>query len=572
VALTLSPIMSARLLKPEHGHGFLVKKIDAVFEAVKRGYTRALAATLRMRPAVYAVWVVLSLATIPMYMFAPKELAPTEDQGIVFGAIDAPANATLEQITLYTEQVNRVFQSTPEFRSSFQISFPTGGFGGLLLKPWEERERTVYQIQPEVAQKLSHITGIRAPGFLPPALPSAGFFPVEVVIASTMKHEELLGLAKQIVQEAGQSGQFAFPPIVDVKIDQAKTDIQLDRDKVASMGLTMQQVGQDLASILGGNFVIRFNIDGRSYKVIPQIERSRRLTAEQLKDIHVSGPNGQLIPLSAIATFKEGVEPRTLNRFQQLNAIKISGVTTQSLSGGLGVIEASAAKILPGGSRVDYTGESRQLRQEGSKFLPAMGLALLLIFLVLAAQFNSFRDPFVILLGSVPLAMFGAMIFAFLKFQGPPGLKFPLTEGWTTTINIYSQVGLVTLVGLVSKNGILIVEFANVQQTLGLSKLDAVLEAARTRLRPILMTTFATVAGHFALTLVTGAGAAARNSIGVVLVGGMSIGTLFTLFVVPSIYVLIAKDHSKDKARAAIAEKSGASAPLGELDGTPATG
>jgi multidrug efflux pump len=254
------------------------------------------------------------------------------------------------------------------------------------------------------------------------------------------------------------------------------------------------------------------------------------------------------MPLSAIATLQAGVEPRSLNRFQQLNAIKISGVATRSLDGGLRVLEDAAAKILPPGFRIDYTGESRQLRQEGGRFLPALGLALLLIFLVLAAQFNSFRDPFVILAGSVPLAMFGAMIFTFLKFAGPPGMEFPLTEGWTTTLNIYSQVGLVTLVGLVAKNGILIVEFANAQQALGLTKIDAVLEAARTRLRPILMTTIATVAGHFPLTLVEGAGAVARNSIGVVLVGGMTIGTLFTLFVVPSVYVLIARDHRRDRA------------------------
>ncbi|MCA9588634.1 MAG: efflux RND transporter permease subunit, partial [Myxococcales bacterium] len=275
-----------------------------------------------------------------------------------------------------------------------------------------------------------------------------------------------------------------------------------------------------------------------------------RLNASQLADLHIGGPNGKLIPLSAVATLEDGVEPRTLNRFQQLNAVKMSCVATRSLDGALQVVEKAAAKKLPPGYRVDYTGESRQLRQEGGKFLPAMGLAVLLIFLVLAAQFNSFRDPFVILAGSVPLAMFGALIFTFLKFGGPPGLRFPLTEGWTTTLNIYSQVGLVTLVGLVSKNGILIVEFANAQQEQGMSKLDAVRAAASTRLRPILMTTVATVAGHFPLTLVTGPGAVARNSIGIVLVGGMAIGTLFTLFVVPSVYVLIAKDH-----RAANSEK-----------------
>jgi multidrug efflux pump len=319
----------------------------------------------------------------------------------------------------------------------------------------------------------------------------------------------------------------------------------IDRDHAAAMGLNMQQIGADLASMLGGNFVNRFNLDGRSYKVIAQIERESRLTPDQLLDIPITGPGGNVMPLGSIAKIKNGTGPRTLNRFQQLNAVKLSGVTSRSVDGGLQVLEKKAAEILPSGYHVDYAGQSRQLRQEAGKFLPALGLALALIFLTLAAQFNSFRDPLVVLAGSVPLAMFGALIFTFLKFAGPPGMSFPLTEGWTTTLNIYSQVGLVTLVGLVAKNGILIVEFANAQQAAGLSKLEAVQAAALTRLRPILMTTVATVCGHFPLTLVTGAGAVARNSIGIVLVGGMTIGTMFTLFVVPSLYVLIAHDQQR---------------------------
>jgi multidrug efflux pump len=561
VALTLSPMMSSVLVRPHgaaaHGAGgapqsgeWLVRKIDGAFERLRRGYDRALGATLNMRPIVYTFWIALTVLVVPMYMFAPKELAPNEDQGVVFGALDVPANATLEQLTPYSEEVNRIFMQEPEFDHSFQITFPTAGFGGLLVKPWEERKRSIFPIQAELAQKLSSIAGIRAPAFLPGALPSAGFFPVELVISSTASHDEILRYAERLSQEAVKSGQFAFPPITDVRIDQAKTEIVLDRDKIASMGLSLQQVGTDLSAMLSGDFINRFNMDGRSYKVIAQAERAQRLTAEQLTDIHIAATQGQLMPLGAVATLRREVEPRTLNRFQQLNAIKLSGVAPRSLDAALRVLEDTAAKILPPGYHVDYTGESRQLRQEGNKFLPAMALALVLIFLVLAAQFNSFRDPFVILAGSVPLAMFGAMIFVFLKFSGPPGLQFKLTEGWTTTLNIYSQVGLVTLVGLVSKNGILIVEFANAQQRLGLSKIEAVHNAAITRLRPILMTTVATVAGHFPLTLVTGPGAVARNSIGIVLVGGMTIGTLFTLFVVPSLYVLIAKDHRKERAAA----------------------
>jgi len=546
VALTLSPMMASRLLKPEHSQGRFPRLVNRGFERLKHSYGRALGGTLRMRPLVYAVWITLTVLLVPMYMFSPAELAPNEDQGVVFGAIDVPPNATLEQLQPYTAQVNQAFSSLPEFNNSFQITFPTGGFGGALMKPWSERERNIFALQGELTGKTGAIAGIRAPVFLPSALPSSGFFPVEFVIASTESHGKLLDWAQQITAEAAKSGQFAFPPITDVRIDQARSEIVIDRDKVATMGLTMQQVGADLASMLGGNFVNRFSIDGRAYKVIPQIERAGRLTPSQLTDIHVSGPQGELIPLSAIATIRDGVEPRSLNRFQQLNAIKISGVAPRSVNEGLKVLETAAAKIMPPGSRVDYTGESRQLRQESGKFLPAMGLAILLIFLVLAAQFNSFRDPLVVLGGSVPLAMFGALIFTFLKFAGPPGMSFKLTDGWTTTLNIYSQVGLVTLVGLVAKNGILIVEFANAQQLAGHSKLEAITSAALTRLRPILMTTVATVVGHFPLTLVTGPGAVARNSIGIVLVGGMTIGTLFTLFVVPSLYVLIAQDHGHD--------------------------
>jgi multidrug efflux pump len=306
--------------------------------------------------------------------------------------------------------------------------------------------------------------------------------------------------------------------------------------------------------MVGGDFVNRFSIAGRSYKVIPQIKRMDRLNPAQLENIYITGPNGQLVPLSTVSTLRDTTVPRSLNRFQQLNAVMISGVSVRPLDQALRFLENEAAKILPKGYVLDYTGESRQLRTEGNTFLPAFGLAVVLIFLVLAAQFNSFRDPFVILAGSVPLAMFGALIFTFLKMPDP---NIPFwTHGWTTTLNIYSQVGLVTLVGLVSKNGILIVEFANKLQEHGQPKREAVREAALTRLRPILMTSGATIAGHFPLTLVTGAGAAARNSIGLVLVGGMSVGTLFTLFVIPSIYMLVARDHSKDLSRETAVSKA----------------
>ncbi len=549
VALTLSPMMASKLLKSDASQGVLARAIDRGFSAIRRLYARLLAGSLRRRGAVYFVWGALSLACVPMFMMSPAELAPNEDQGAVFTALDVPANASLEQLTASTEAVDELFKSIPEFHHSFQITFPGGGFGGVIANSWDERDRDIFQIQGELTKKSGNLTAVRAPMFVRAPLPSPGQFPVEVVIASTASHENILEFAHKLQQVAAKSGQFAFPPMIDVRIDQEKTDIELDREKIATLGLNMRDVGTDLSTMLSGGFVNRFNIDGRSYKVIPQIQRSSRLTPDQLNEIYITGPGGRPIPLSSVATLKQGTEPRTLNRFQQLNAVKLSGIATRSLEGGLNVIENAAKDMLPAGYHVDYTGESRQLRQEGGKFLPAMGLAILLIFLVLAAQFNSFRDPLVILAGSVPLAIFGALIFTFLKFSGPPGLNFALTDGWTTTLNIYSQVGLVTLVGLVSKNGILIVEFANAQQDLGLSKIEAVQAAAETRLRPILMTTAATVAGHFPLTLVTGAGAVARNSIGVVLVGGMAIGTLFTLFVVPAVYVLLAKDHRTQKAK-----------------------
>jgi multidrug efflux pump len=341
---------------------------------------------------------------------------------------------------------------------------------------------------------------------------------------------------------------FAFPPIIDVKIDQPEAEIRIDRDKVADLGLNLQQVGGDLASLVGGGYVNRFNISGRSYKVIPQIQRVGRLTAEQLKNVYVSGPNGGLVPLSTIATVENRTVPRSINRFQQFNAVLISGVPLRPLDDALRFLEDEAAKILPAGYIIDYTGESRQLRTEGNKFLPAFSLALVMIFLTLAAQYNSFRDPFVILAGSVPLAMFGALIFTFLRIPNP-NVAF-WTDGWSTTLNIYSQVGLVTLVGVVSKNGILIVEFANKLQLKGRSKKEAIQEAALTRLRPILMTSSATIVGYFPLVFVSGAGAAARNSIGLVLVGGMAVGTFFTLFVIPSIYMLVARQHNQGRVEA----------------------
>jgi len=377
---------------------------------------------------------------------------------------------------------------------------------------------------------LSQIAGVRVIPQTPAPLPGAGDFPVDFVIASTAEPERLLEFSNQLVQKAFASGLFIFAD-ADLKYDQPQTEVVFNRDKVRAQGVDLSQAGQDLSTLLGGNYVNRFSIQGRSYKVIPQVKRSERLTADQLSDIHVTGSDGKLVPLSTFATLRTTTQPRELKRFQQLNAVRIQGVIPPpvSLDQALRFLEDESKKMLPPGFTVDYAGESRQLRTEGSKFLGTFLLSAILIYLVLAAQFESFRDPFIILAGSVPLAVSGALLFSFL------GL---------TTLNIYSQVGLITLVGLVSKNGILIVEFANHLQERGMDKLRAIVEAAGTRLRPILMTTAATVVGHFPLVIARGPGAGARNSIGIMLVSGMIIGTLFTLFVVPSIYVLLARTRS----------------------------
>ena len=542
VALVLSPMMSSHLLPPHHvDHGFK-GWVDRTFDRFRDWYGSHLDRTLHARRSVYAVWAGISVLAVLMFATIPKvavkELAPTEDQGVIFGIITAPANATIDDTIRYADAAGKVFQDIPDTRFTFQLTFPDNGFGGMVLKPWGTRKTPTKDYLPVVQEKLGAIPGIQMFPVMPPALPGGESFPVTFVIASTADQERILEFAQQIFQKAMAAHVLQFGD-VDTKIDQPQTQIVFDHDKVAAMGLDMQQVGADISASIGGNFVNRFNMQGLSYKVIPQIKRIDRLNPEQLENLYVTGPNNQLVPLSTIATLKHTTVARSLNRMQQLNAVTISGVPAASLDSALKFLEDEARKVLPAGYVVDYTGEARQLRTEGSKFLGVFVLSLALIFLVLAAQFNSFRDPFIILLGSVPLAMFGAGIFMFLKM--PFGHFF--TDSWTTSFNIYSQVGLVTLVGLVSKNGILIVQFANQLQRQGLDKMAAVAQAARIRLRPIMMTTVATVAGHFPLTLVTGAGAAARNSIGLVLVGGMSIGTIFTLFIVPSLYMLIAKEH-----------------------------
>src|SRR5437016_7219052 len=470
VALTLSPMMGSKLLRAGDAERGLQGMINRHFESVRKFYIRNLAGTLRYRPVVLTLWAIVVLLMIPFYMFSQRELAPNEDEGVVFGVIQASPNSTIDQTKLFTNEVYDVYHSFPESQSIFQITTPTGGFGGMVTKPWSERKKTAQQLLLESAGPLSKIPGIRVIPLTPPPLPGGGDFPVDFVVASAAEPQQLAEFAKQLVGKAFQSGLFIYADS-DLKFDQPQAEVVFDRDKLRSEGVDLSQAGQDLSTMLGGNYVNRFSIEGRSYKVIPQIKRTERLTPDQLSQIYVTGSQNRLVPLSTFARLRTTTEPRELKKFQQLNAVRIQGVIPPGipLDQALRMLEDEAKAILPQGFTVDYAGESRQLRTEGSKFLSTFLLSGILIYLVLAAQFESFRDPFIILAGSVPLAISGALLFSFL------GL---------TTLNIYSQVGLITLVGLVSKNGILIVEFANHLQERGMEELEAVIEAAGTRQCP----------------------------------------------------------------------------------------
>ncbi|HUN90191.1 MAG TPA: efflux RND transporter permease subunit [Terriglobales bacterium] len=538
VALTLSPMMGSRLLREGDTERGFAGWVNHRFDSIRDTYTRLLSGTLRYRPVVLTLWILVMALIVPFYMFSAKELAPQEDQGVVFGVIQGAPNSTIDQTKLFTKPVLDVYKSFPEHDDIFEMDTPGGGFAGVALKPWSERKRSAQEILMAATGPLSQVAGVRVIPLTPPPLPGGGSFPVDFAIVSSAEPQQLASFANELIARAMKSGMFIFVDS-DLKFDQPQTEVVFDRDKLRSQGVDLSQAGEDLSTLLGGNYVNRFSVQGQSYKVIPQVKRIDRLSPDQLSQIYVKGSNNQLVPLSTFATLKTTSEPRSLNKFQQLNAVRIQGVIPPGvpLDQALSYLETQAKQILPQGFTVDYAGESRQLKQEGSKFLGTFLLSAVLIYLVLAAQFESFRDPFIILVGSVPLAIAGALVFSFLGF---------------TTLNIYSEVGLITLVGLVSKNGILIVEFANHLQERGLEKLAAVTEAARTRLRPILMTTAATVAGHFPLVLAKGPGAGARNSIGIMLVSGMIIGTMFTLFVVPSIYVLVAR------------RRTGAMAEIGE--------
>jgi multidrug efflux pump len=529
VAITLSPVMSSRFVHPQGKEGRLTALVNRGFEVVRRTYTRLLDHALEMRWAIVASAVLIMVASWPLFMFSRQELAPVEDQSHISLFFEASPDSTLAATNLEHLQVVKAITSFPETEFTWSLTTTWGGFGGLVAKDWHERARSTEQMYGEVFGAVSQIPGLRVFPRLDPPLPTPGQYDVELILESDVPAEQMLEATAAVVGAGWRSGKFLYVD-TDLKVDLPEARVVIDRERLADLGLDLAGVGREFGTLLGGAYVNRFNFFDRSYKVIPQIGDKDRATIAPVLDLKIKTPSGQLVPVSTFTHIETSTAPRTLNRFQQRNSVRVfggvkPGVTKEE---GLRVLETAAAAA--GGPRVvlDYAGESRQIRHEGSALTVTLGFAIVLIYLVLAAQFQSFRDPLIVLLGSVPLAISGALVFSFLDL---------------TTINIYSQVGLITLVGLIAKNGILIVEFANKLQARGFSKMAALREASSTRLRPVLMTSAATVFGHLPLVLASGPGSAARNSIGMVLVTGMTVGTLFTLFVVPVFYSLIAAQH-----------------------------
>jgi multidrug efflux pump len=490
-----------------------------------------LGAALSTWSVIVVMGVLLFGATVLLGMTANSELAPEEDQGFLFYQLKALPDATSNQMLQYAEQMFNLGIKVPEYQMMFQITTPGQGFGGMVFKPWDERTRTATQLQQVLQGVWGSIAGGQVFVFPLPALPGAQGAPVQVVINTTEPFQNLNEVAQAVLNKARDSGKFYFVD-TDLKIDKPQSTLLVDRDLVSSLGLTQQDVGSALTAALGGGYVNYFSIAGRSYKVIPQVLQTERLNPDQVLDYYVKGPNGSVIPAATVASIKNAVVPESINRFQQLNSATISGATGMSQGEALKFFRDALAEVAPTGYHLDYSGQSRQFVQESGGFATTLLFAVIIVFLALAAQFNSLRDPIVILV-SVPMALFGALIFVNL----------------ISSLNIYTQVGLVTLMGLVSKHGILIVQFANESQRGGMSKAQAIQHAAGVRLRPILMTTAAMVLGVIPLVIATGAGAAGRFAMGLVISTGLAIGTLFTLFVVPAFYMLLAADHHAEARR-----------------------
>jgi multidrug efflux pump len=529
VAITLSPVMSARFVHPEGQEGRLTRIVNRGFDRVRDGYARLLEGALAMRGAVIAAALLVMAAAWPLYTWSKRELAPVEDQSHISLFMQTAPDASLVAADRASRDVVRAITAFPETEFMWSLTANWGGFGGLVAKDWQERERSTAEMYGEVYGVVSQIPGVQVFPRLDPPLPTPGQYDVELVLQSDAPPERLLETVGAVLGAGWQSGKFLYVD-TDLKLDLPEARVVIDREMVSDLGLDLASVAQELGTMLGGAYVNRFNYFDRSYKVIPQLGEADRATVAPLLDLKIRTPAGELVPVSTFTRIETAAAPRTLNRFQQRNAVRIfggvqAGVTKEE---GLRVLEEAAVAAAGPAVTLDHAGESRQIRREGNALVVTLGFAIVLIYLVLSAQFHSFRDPLIVLLGSVPLAISGALLFTFLDL---------------TTLNIYSQVGLVTLVGLIAKNGILVVEFANTLQERGLARAAAIREAALTRLRPVLMTSAATVFGHLPLVFVSGPGAEARNSIGTVLVAGMSVGAVFTLFVVPVLYSVLAADH-----------------------------
>ena len=534
VALTLSPMMCSKVFRPEQEQGRFAQFVDRNFSRLRSAYTRLLSSWLATWMVIVVFGALLLPALVYLFLTSKSELAPTEDQGVVLEQTIGPPNATLAQMQTYSDAEIAIARKLPEFQQMFQLTGAPSvnqGFGGLLLKPWDERHRNASQLQVLLQKEWNKIPGARVAAFQFPALPGSQGLPVQFVITTTEPIENLNEVATQVLDKAKSSGMFWFVDS-DLKLDKPQSTVTVDRDMVSDLGLTQQSVGSALGAALGGGYVNYFSLAGRSYKVIPQVLQVDRLNPSQVLDYYVHSGDGSLIPARTIARLKTSVVPETISHFQQLNSATIAGAPGVAEADALKFLRDTLRQVAPSGYNADYSGESRQFVRGSGSFVVTLLFALLIVYLALAAQFESFRDPAVILV-SVPMALFGALIFINLGVAG-------------LTLNIYTQVGLVTLLGLISKHGILIVQFANELQRSGRSKLVAIEEAAAVRLRPILMTTAAMIFGVLPLVIASGAGAAGRRAMGITLFTGLAIGTLFTLFVVPAMYMFIGADHGHE--------------------------
>jgi multidrug efflux pump len=537
IALTLSPMMCSRLFKPHQSEGRFAQMVEHNLQVTSDIYQRLLRVMLDAWQVVVVFGFIIIALILVMTKMSQSELAPEEDQGFLPQLISGDPTATVEQMQRYSQQVLQIQQKEKTIAHTVQyegLPAANQGFTITVMDPWDEREERTQELRVRLQKEYDKIAGARVAVFAPAALPGGGDgLPLQFVITTTDSFLNLNEVAATVMEKAQATGKFYFLDN-DLKYDKPQVKLVIDRDKAATLGLTMQDIGAVLGSALGGGYVNYFSIDGRSYRVIPQVDQVWRLNPDQLNDYFLRTATGEMVPASTFASLSTEVVPQAIHRFQQLNSATISGVAGVPLGDALKTFADIADEVLPQGYSYDYSGQSRQVMTESSAFIGTLLFAIVIIYLVLAAQFESFRDPLIVMM-SVPMAIFGAMLFI---FQG------------AATLNIYTEVGLVTLVGLIAKHGILIVQFANEEQRRGLSKRAAVESAAVARLRPILMTTGAMVLGVVPLVLASGAGAVGRNNMGMVIATGLSIGTLFTLFVVPAMYLFIAADRSRKTAAA----------------------